>query len=48
MIYNNDNDFVFLEINPVGQFGMTSNPCNYNLDKIIAEKLITEDEKYLY
>lgn len=47
MIYNTNNEFIFLEINPVGQFGMTSNPCNYNLDKIIAEKLIYEDEKYL-
>ena len=32
--------FVFLEVNPVGQYGMTSYPCNYHLDKKIAEYLI--------
>jgi ATP-GRASP peptide maturase of grasp-with-spasm system len=31
---------VFLEVNPTGQYGMTSDPCNYYLDKIIAEYLI--------
>ena len=31
--------FVFLEVNPVGQYGMTSYPCNYHLDKKIAEYL---------
>ncbi len=31
---------VFLEVNPVGQFGMTSKPCNYNLEKIIASYLV--------
>jgi len=30
---------VFLEVNPVGQFGMTSKPCNYNLEKIVADYL---------
>jgi len=33
-------DYVFLEINPVGQYGMTSQPCNYDLDNIIAKYLI--------
>jgi len=28
--------YVFLEINPLGQFGMTSLPCNYYLEKQIA------------
>jgi ATP-GRASP peptide maturase of grasp-with-spasm system len=32
--------FVFLEINPVGQFGMTSRPCNYFLEQRIAQHLI--------
>jgi len=36
----NTNRFVFLEVNPVGQYGMTSIPCNYYLDKLIAEHLI--------
>jgi ATP-GRASP peptide maturase of grasp-with-spasm system len=40
LIYNENEEFVFLEINPVGQFGMISTPCNYNLEKVIAEKLI--------
>jgi ATP-GRASP peptide maturase of grasp-with-spasm system len=34
-----DQRFVFLEVNPRGQYGMTSNPCNYNLDKKISEYL---------
>lgn len=34
-----DNEYVLFEINPVGQYGMTSYPCNYNLDKKIAEFL---------
>lgn len=32
-------DFYFLEINPVGQFGMVSFPCNYFLEKTVAEHL---------
>lgn len=35
-----DGRFVFLEINPTGQYGMTSNPCNYHLHKKIANYLI--------
>jgi len=31
---------VFLEINPVGQLGMVSKPCNYRLEKKVAEHLI--------
>jgi hypothetical protein len=31
---------VFLEINPVGQFGMVSKPCNYPLERAVAEHLI--------
>jgi len=31
---------VFLEINPVGQFGMVSKPCNYRLEKQVAEHLL--------
>jgi ATP-GRASP peptide maturase of grasp-with-spasm system len=36
-----DNKYVFLEVNPVGQFGFVSDNCNYNLEKIIAEKLVS-------
>lgn len=31
---------VFLEINPVGQFGMVSKPCNYFLERKVAELLL--------
>lgn len=40
MILTNDNEYIFLEVNPVGQFGMVSIPCNYYLEKRIAEILI--------
>ena len=40
MILNKNNEYVFLEINPVGQYGMVSEPCNYFLDKKIAHYLI--------
>ena len=35
-----DNNYYFLEVNPVGQFGMVSNPCNYNIEEKFALKLI--------
>ncbi len=38
-------DYIFLEVNPVGQFGMTSYPCNYQLEKKMAEYLITLNKK---
>jgi len=40
LIMNENNEFIFLEINPVGQFGMVSVPCNYYIEKRIAEYLI--------
>lgn len=40
ILVTKDNKFVFLEINPIGQFGMVSYPCNYNLEKTIAKDLI--------
>jgi ATP-GRASP peptide maturase of grasp-with-spasm system len=39
MIVTPENEYVFLEVNPVGQFGMTSYPCNFQLEKRIAELL---------
>lgn len=33
-------NLIFLEVNPNGQFGMVSYPCNYNLEKIIANELM--------
>ena len=39
-IVDQDDNFYFLEINPVGQFGMVSAPCNYYLEREIALKLV--------
>lgn len=39
-IIGEDNEHIFLEINPIGQFGMTSMPCNYNLEKQFAQHLM--------
>lgn len=42
LIYSQDERYIFLEVNPVGQFGMVSSPCNYSLDKKIALNLIQQ------
>jgi ATP-GRASP peptide maturase of grasp-with-spasm system len=41
LIVDTNDNYFFLEVNPVGQFGMVSLPCNYYLEKKIAETLIT-------
>lgn len=38
-----DGRYVFLEVNPSGQFGMVSGPCNYHLEKRVAEALVKRD-----
>jgi ATP-GRASP peptide maturase of grasp-with-spasm system len=38
--------YYFLEINPVGQFGMVSSPCNYYLEKQVALKLLENEKNY--
>ena len=38
-------DYYLLEINPVGQIGMTSYPCNYYLEREIAKQLIAYDRE---
>jgi ATP-GRASP peptide maturase of grasp-with-spasm system len=38
-----DGEYYFLEINPSGQFGMVSIPCNYFLEDVVAKYLINED-----
>lgn len=41
-------EYIFLEINPVGQFGMVSSPCNYNIENEIYNYLtknITDDKQ---
>jgi glutathione synthase/RimK-type ligase-like ATP-grasp enzyme len=35
-------EYVFLEVNPVGQYEMTSIPCNYYLNEKIAKYLTDE------
>ena len=39
MIKDLNGNYIFLEINPVGQFGMVSFPCNYFLEKKLSEHL---------
>ncbi len=39
MVIDINGDYIFLEVNPVGQYGMISYPCNYFLHKKIAEYL---------
>lgn len=43
LIYTSENEYVFLEINPIGQFGMISTPCNYYLEKLITNHLIKKN-----
>lgn len=40
-LVDENDEFIFLEVNPVGQFGMTSSPCNYYLEKEIANHFYT-------
>ncbi len=39
-----DGGYYFLEVNPVGQFGMVSYPCNYFLERELANYLKYEDQ----
>jgi ATP-GRASP peptide maturase of grasp-with-spasm system len=39
-----DESFVFLEVNPVGQYSAESEKCNYKIEKAIAEWLIKNDK----
>lgn len=41
----NTGEYFLLEINPVGQLGMTSYPCNYYLERAIAKQLMTYDRQ---
>jgi ATP-GRASP peptide maturase of grasp-with-spasm system len=43
MVRTIDGQYVFLEVNPIGQFGMVSGPCNYYLEKEMAKYLIKHD-----
>lgn len=46
MIRTKTGEFVFLEVNPVGQYGSPSHYGNYYIEKRIAEWLIKKDEVY--
>jgi ATP-GRASP peptide maturase of grasp-with-spasm system len=43
LIFTTSDEYIFLEVNPVGQFGMVSTPCNYGLEKIIAQNLANHE-----
>ena len=43
LIKSTDGNYYFLEINPRGQFGMISYPCNYYLERKLAKYLMNED-----
>lgn len=45
MIVDTKGEYYFLEVNPVGQFGMTSVPCNYMIEKKIAKILMNEKQE---
>jgi ATP-GRASP peptide maturase of grasp-with-spasm system len=47
MIRGKNGVYYFLEVNPTGQFGMTSSPCNYSLFERVAEYLIQHDRRQL-
>lgn len=36
MIKSINGDYIFLEVNPIGQFGMVSKPCNYFLEEKVV------------
>jgi len=38
-LLDKSNEFVFLELNPVGQYGFLNYPNNYQIDQVIAKKL---------
>lgn len=42
LLNKDNNEYVFLEVNPVGQFSMVSFPCNYYLERVVANSLISE------
>ncbi len=45
IIKSKNGKYYFLEINSVGQFGMVSKPCNYNLEYHIYKYLTRDEEK---
>jgi len=37
-----DGQYIFLEVNPFGQFGMVSKPCNYQIEKDISYYILKQ------
>lgn len=44
-ILSTSGEYCFLEVNPTGQLGMTSVPCNYHLESRIANALMQDIEQ---
>lgn len=44
IIYTNDNRYVFLEVNPIGQYDQVSRVANFYLDEIIAKSLMLHNK----
>jgi ATP-GRASP peptide maturase of grasp-with-spasm system len=45
ILVDGSDNYYFLEVNPVGQFGMVSYPCNYNIEKKVAEYLFKQSKQ---
>ncbi len=45
LLVDENNNYIFLELNPVGQFGMVSFPCNYYIEMEISKKLLKYDKE---
>lgn len=45
LVSRDKEEYYFLEVNPVGQIGMVSNNCNYNIEQTIAKTLIRNERK---
>ena len=41
-----EDEYVFLEVNPTGQFGMVDYSCNYGLHEKVANILISKDKEH--
>ena len=47
LVYTKDEDYYFLEVNPVGQFAMVSEPCKLLFRKNCCSKLSENENKYM-
>lgn len=45
LVLSTDNKYYFLEINPIGQFRQVSIPCNYYLEKYVANHFLLSIQK---